>query len=64
VETAVRVRKKRVDATYVESSIPSRHHPDFEVDAGVRIVPPNDLVDLDNAPSGFTVIGAGKTAMP
>jgi hypothetical protein len=39
VETAVRVRKKRVDATYVESSIPSRHHPDFEVDAGVRIVP-------------------------
>jgi hypothetical protein len=63
VETAVRVRKKLVDATYVESSIPSRHHPDFEVDAGVRIVPPNDLVNLDNAPSGFTVIGAGKTAM-
>ena len=62
-ETRVRVRKKVVDATYVESSIPSRHRPGFEVDDGVRFIPPNDLVDLDASATGFTVIGAGKTAM-
>jgi hypothetical protein len=62
-ETSVHVRKKVVDATYVESSIPSRHRPQFEVGAGVRMIPPNDLVDLDRPVSHVTVIGAGKTAM-
>lgn len=61
-ETTVNVRRKLVDATYVESEIPSKHRPSFEVDDGVRFVPPNDLVDLAEAASGFTVIGAGKTA--
>jgi hypothetical protein len=62
-ETTVRVRRKIVDATYVESSIPSRHAPAFEVDDGVRLIPPNDLVDLATPATGYTVIGAGKTAM-
>jgi len=62
-ETVVRVRRKFVDATYVESSIPSRHTPSFTVDDGVRMIPPNDLVDLDPPSSGFTILGAGKTAM-
>ena len=62
-ETTIRVRRKLVDATYVESEIPSRHTPSFWVDPSVRLMPPNDLVDLDGVPTGFTVIGAGKTAM-
>jgi len=62
-ETLVKVRRRFVDATYVESSIPSRHTPSFTVDPGVRLVPPNDLVDLDEPAGGFTVLGAGKTAM-
>ena len=62
-ETTIRVRRKLVDATYVESSIPSRHTPGFVVDPDVRFIPPNDLVRLQDAPSGFTVLGAGKTAM-
>lgn len=62
-ETTVRVRKKLVDATYVESSIPSRHRPEFHVGSNVRMIPPNDLVDLDRPVSNVTVIGAGKTAM-
>jgi hypothetical protein len=61
--TTVRVRRAVVDATYVESSIPSRHTPGFEIDADVRLLPPNDLVDLSEPASGFTIIGAGKTAM-
>ena len=61
-ETVVKANKV-VDATYVESEIPSRHVPGFTVEAGVTLVPPNDLVDLA-APAGrFTVIGAGKTAI-
>ena len=62
-ETTITVRRKLVDATYVESSIPSRHTPEFAVDPGVRLIPPNDLIDLQEPASGFTVIGAGKTAM-
>ncbi|MEY2427112.1 MAG: hypothetical protein QOI61_2684, partial [Actinomycetota bacterium] len=62
-ETTVRVRRKFVDATYTESSIPSRHTPAFAVDADVRFIPPNDLVDLDEPAAGFTIIGGGKTSM-
>lgn len=62
-ETEVRVRHRVVDATYVESSIPSRHRPSFGVDEDAGVVPPNELVHLASAPSGFTVLGGGKTAM-
>src|ERR1700716_792398 len=37
-DTTVKVRRKLVDATYVESSIPSRHTPAFEIDADVRLI--------------------------
>ena len=63
VATRVRVRRRVVDATYIESSIPSRHKPAFVIDSDVRMLPPNDLVDLAEPASGFTIIGAGKTAM-
>jgi hypothetical protein len=62
-ETTVTVRRKLVDATYIESSIPSRHSPSYDIDPGVQVVSPNAVVDLDEPASGFTVIGAGKTAM-
>ena len=61
--TTVKVRRKFVDATYVESEIPSRHTPSFEIDEGVRFMAPNGLVHLGEPASGFTVIGAGKTAV-
>jgi len=61
--TTVKVRRKLVDTTYTEGTIPSRHTPAFEVSDGVRLIPPNDLVDLGGAPSGYTVLGAGKTSM-
>jgi hypothetical protein len=65
-ETTVRVRRKLVDATFLESEIPSRHTPSFEIDDGVCLIPPNDLVSPDawhGTPSGFTVLGSGKTSM-
>lgn len=62
-ETVVRPRRRVVDATYVQSEIPSRHVPGFTVEPGVALLPPNDLVDLGEPAARFTVIGAGKTAI-
>jgi hypothetical protein len=61
--TEVTVRRRVVDATYVESPIPATHTPPFDVDPDVRLITPNELVDLTDPADGFTVIGAGKTSM-
>jgi hypothetical protein len=61
--STVRVRRKVVDATYLSPSVPSTHTPSFAVDPNVRLIPINDLVALTEPGSGYTVIGAGKTAM-
>jgi hypothetical protein len=61
--TEVRVRRKLVDATYLETPVPSTHTPSFAVDDDAWLIPVNGLVDLVEPPNGFTVIGAGKTAM-
>ncbi len=57
------MRRKLVDATYIESSLPSTHKPAYTVESAGLVVTPNELVDLDEPASGFTVIGAGKTSM-
>jgi hypothetical protein len=59
----VRVRRKIVDATYLEPTVPSTRAPSFSFDPNVRLIPVNDLVTLSEPGSGYTVIGAGKTAM-
>ncbi len=61
--TSVRVRRKIVDGTYLEMQVPATHTPSFTVDADARLIPVGDLVELANAPSGYTIFGAGKTAM-
>jgi hypothetical protein len=61
--STVRVRRRIVDATYLAPSVPSTHTPSFAVDPNVRLIPINDLVTLSEPGSGYTVIGAGKTAM-
>lgn len=54
---------KTVDATWLKTSVPSTHTPNFAVDDGVRFMPLNDLPKLTKAPAGFVVIGAGKTGI-
>jgi hypothetical protein len=61
--TTVRVRRRVVDARYLEPSIPKTHVLPFDVEPGVQLIPVNDLVTLGAPPSGFTIIGGGKTAM-
>jgi hypothetical protein len=62
-EVEVRVRRKRVDATYLEPSVPQTSAPPFEVAAGVRCVPVGELSRLAGHADGYVIIGAGKTAI-
>jgi hypothetical protein len=55
--------KKTVDATYSKVDVPAMRPPAFEVADGVRCVPPNALATIDRTPSGYVVIGAGKTGI-
>jgi hypothetical protein len=59
----VEVRKKRVDATLLNTSIPLTHTRRFTVADGVACIPPNDLARIAPRHTRFTVMGAGKTAI-
>ena len=61
--TTVRVRRRVVDARYLEPSIPATHIPPYSIEPGVRLIPVGDLVRVSGPASGFTIIGGGKTAM-
>ena len=51
-----------VDARYLAPDIPAELPPKFAVGDGARVVPVNDLVHLEDAPSQYVVVGSGKTA--
>jgi hypothetical protein len=59
----IRVRRKLVDATYVEGTIPATSPPPFEVADGVRCVTPTALARIEPSAERFVIIGAGKTAL-
>lgn len=59
----VKVRKKRVDATYLEPAIPATFAQPFDVAPGVRCVAVNDLPRQAAPAAGYVIIGAGKTAI-
>jgi hypothetical protein len=60
---AVAVRRKVVDARYLEASVPATHAPTFAVSADASVIPVNDLPDAGRADRSFTVLGSGKTAV-
>jgi hypothetical protein len=57
------VRRKLVDATYLETAIPATHRRNFEVDEGARCVPINALARIGAPSERYVVLGSGKTAM-
>ena len=59
--TQVSVRRAVVDARYLEPSVPLRHRPSFNVDPDVRCIPVNQLPDVREPATGYTIIGGGKT---
>jgi hypothetical protein len=59
----IQVRRRLVDARYLEASIPATHEPSFEVAPDARLVPVNDLPAAAGSESRYAVIGSGKTAV-
>lgn len=59
----VSVRRKLVDTTYLEGSVPATTPPPFEVAEGVRCVAAGGVAQLGSAADRFTVVGAGKTSL-
>lgn len=59
----VAVRRKVVDARYLEASVPATHTPQFEVAANVRLIAINDLPAAARSDCSYAVLGSGKTAV-
>lgn len=59
----VRVNKKVVDTTYLQTRIPATHQPNFTAAQEIPFIPINELVNISEPPEGFVVIGGGKTGM-
>jgi hypothetical protein len=55
--------KTIVDATYLKTTVPSTHTPNFSVDEDVTLMPLNDIPKITASPEGFVVIGGGKTGI-
>jgi len=66
-ETAIKINRRLVDATFYQTSVPSTHKRNFTEGAGVETVPPGALPELwkrgDALPEHYVILGAGKTAM-
>jgi len=59
----VKVRRRLVNARYLEASVPATHTPPFEVAPGARVVPVGDLPAAAQSGALYTVLGSGKTAV-
>ena len=59
---AVSERARVVDASYLAPRIPARTPAPFGTSEGVRVLAVNELVELDEAPSQYVIVGSGKTA--
>ncbi|MFE1174168.1 NAD(P)/FAD-dependent oxidoreductase [Streptomyces sp. NPDC058773] len=59
----VTVKRRTVDATYMNVTVPAMVPPKYEVAPGVRLITPNQLPALEDQPSHYTVVGAGKTGI-
>lgn len=65
--TRVNVRRKTVDGTFFQTSVPSTHKRPFKHAPGLDVISPNALAQLWRRPGltapHYTVLGGGKTAM-
>ena len=59
----VSARMALVDATYSDTKVPATHPPAYSVAPNTTCIPPNKLPDISEPADGYTIIGAGKTAM-
>ncbi len=57
------VRRRVVDARFLEVSVPATHTPSFEIAADASFVPVHLLPEAAAGAPAFTVLGSGKTAV-
>ena len=55
--------EKLVDATFLTIAVPSNHTPNFTIAPEATFMPLNDLPKVTSKPSGYVVIGGGKTGI-
>jgi hypothetical protein len=61
--TALRARRRWVDATRADTQVPATHGPRFAVEEGVRCLTPAELVQRFDPRAEHVIVGGGKTAM-
>ncbi|PNE43056.1 hypothetical protein AOB60_08080 [Streptomyces noursei] len=59
----VTVKRRTVDATYMNVTVPAMEPPKYDVAPGVHLITPNQLPALQDRPYHYTVVGAGKTGI-
>ncbi|WP_293010475.1 NAD(P)-binding protein [Mycobacterium sp.] len=59
----VNVRNRIVDATYLQTTVPSMRPPAYRVAEGVDCVPPNNMPASAAGRERFVIVGAGKTGI-
>lgn len=59
----IEVRRRVVDARFLEVSVPATHTPSFEIAADASFVPVHLLPEAASSASAFAVLGSGKTAV-
>ena len=59
----VEVKRRVVDGTFFNTSVPSMHERKYAVDDGVTCVAPNELPRLAADYDHYVILGGGKTAM-
>ncbi|OBK34833.1 hypothetical protein A5658_10465 [Mycobacterium sp. 1245111.1] len=59
----VNARRRIVDATYLQTTVPSMRPPAYSVADGVDCVPPNDMPANAVGRERFVIVGAGKTGI-
>lgn len=52
-----------VDTTFFKTGVPATHEPNFSVDDGVSLIPINDLVQIQQPPERYVIVGGGKTGI-
>ena len=57
------VNRKIVEANHMKTKVPATHTPNFKVAPEVQFIPVNDLPQISAPPSGFVIIGGGKTGV-
>jgi len=55
--------EKTVDATYLKTTVPSTHIPNFTVAEDTSFITLNDLTKIETPPAGYIIIGGGKTGI-